>query len=249
MALEFGRLGFRVAVSARRVGLLETLATELRKMGAEVLHLPCDVTDERALEETVARVVETWGRLDIAIANAGFAVLGSVTKLNADDWRRQFDVNVVGLTQTARVAITHLHRTGGRLVLLSSAAAFVPSAHAAPYGASKAAVRAIGQAISVELHGSGVSCTTIYPGFVESDIGRVNRYNQLVPDKEDSRPAVLMWKSDRAARVMVRAILKRRRNFFFTAHGRLGAFLGRHFPDLLHRALTSPLVPVSLSER
>lgn len=249
LALAFAREGARVAVSARRAELLTDVVSAIEAAGGKALAVPCDVTDERSLEDTVTAVVARWGRLDVAIANAGFGVTGRVEHLRADDWRRQYDVNVVGLTQTARVAIPHLRATRGRLVLLSSVAAFVPSPETAPYGSSKAAVRFIGQALSVELHGSGVTCTTIYPGFVESDIGRVDRFNRLRPEAKDPRPAALMWPADRAVRVMMRAIRHRRRHYTFTGHGHLGRFLGQHFPRLVQLVLSSPLYPQSLSKR
>jgi hypothetical protein len=55
--------------------------------------------------------------------------------------------------------------------------------------------------------------------------------------KDDPRPKNLMWPADRAAEVMVRAIHARKREYVFTAHGKLGAFLGQHFPGLVHQAL------------
>lgn len=249
MAVEFARLGAQVAVSARRAEALAETVREIERVGGTGLAIPCDVTDETTLESAVARIVETWGRLDVAVANAGFGVVGPVEKLRAEDWRRQYEVNVIGLTQTARVAIPHLKTTRGRLALVGSVAGWVPAPGSAPYGSSKAAVRAIGQTLGLELHGSGVSCTTIYPGFVESDIGRVDNLNVVHPHARDHRPAALMWPTERAARVMVRAIRRRRRHFVFTGHGHLGAFLGMHFPGLVHRILTSRLFPQSLSER
>ena len=133
-----------------------------------------------------------------------------------------------------RIALPHIKQTKGRIVLIGSVAAFAFAGKAAPYCSSKAAVHAIGECLSLELYGSGVTCTTIHPGFVESDIARVDNQGVYHADAKDKRPAKLMWKADDAARVMVRAIYKRKRNYVFTWHGKLGAFLGRHFPNLLY---------------
>ena len=112
----------------------------------------------------------------------------------------------------------------------------VPTAGNGAYTASKYAVRAIGQTLSLELAGSGVSCTTLHPGFVASEIAQVDNQGHYSPERSDKRPAALMWPADRAARVMIDAIEKRKREYTFTAHGKLGAFIGQHMPGAIQLA-------------
>src|SRR5262245_51014469 len=132
MALEFARQGANVAVTSRRLDLLEEVAAEVRRLGRTALVVPADCTDEAQVERAAASVAEGFGRIDVAIANAGFSVAGKVENLSADDWRRQLDINVVGCAVTARHAIPHLLRTRGRLALVGSvsALAYVPGAGA-----------------------------------------------------------------------------------------------------------------------
>jgi NAD(P)-dependent dehydrogenase (short-subunit alcohol dehydrogenase family) len=238
LALVLAEQGARVAVSARRVERLEALVAAIADRGGEALAVECDVADEARVAGAVEEVVRRFGRLDVAIANAGFGVPGRLETLSAADWRRQLDVNVIGLAETARYALPHLRRTRGRLVLVGSVAGWLPGPGAVAYVASKAAVGAIGRTLAVELHGSGVSCTTVYPGFVESEIGRVGRDGVFRPDADDRRPGWLLWPTRRAALVMARGIHRRRRELVFTGHGRIGAFVGRHWPGLVHAALT-----------
>lgn len=238
LALAFAREGAHVAVSARRAERLQELAAEIEGLGRRALAVPCDVADEARVAGAVEQVVRHFGRLDVAVANAGFGVTGRVETLSAADWRRQLDVNVVGLALTARHALPHLRGTGGRLALVGSVAGMLPGPGAGAYSASKAAVRSIGRTLAVELHGSGVSCTTLEPGFVESEIGRVDNQGVYRPERRDRRPRLLLWPTDRAARVMLRAIHRREREYVFTAHGRVAGFLGRHWPALVHFALT-----------
>ena len=171
------------------------------------------------------------------IANAGFAVGGRIETLQQEDWQRQFNVNVIGLAQTAQVALPYLEKTQGRVVLIGSVAAFAYAEKAGPYCASKAAVDVIGRTLSLELIGTGVSCTTIHPGYVESEIAQVDNHGVFHADAKDKRPASLMWPADKAARVMAHAIFKRRRVYVFTMHGKLISWLGRHFPWLIHLCL------------
>jgi NAD(P)-dependent dehydrogenase (short-subunit alcohol dehydrogenase family) len=238
LALEFARGGAHLALSARREERLRELVGEIERLGGRALALPCDVADEAQVERAVRELIAHFGRLDVAVANAGFAVRGKVERLTAEDWRRQLDVNVVGLAVTARHAIPHLRETAGRVVLIGSVAGMLPAPGVSAYSASKAAVRAIGDALALELTGSGVTCTTIHPGYVESEIGRVDSEGVFRPDQVDRMPARLKWPAPRAARVMVRAIGLRRRHFVFTAHGRLGSLVSRLWPGLAHRVLS-----------
>ena len=243
LARAFATEGANVAVSARRRDRLESLVEELQAEGTRGLVVPCDVTDEEEVATAADAVVQHFGRLDVAVANAGFGVMGRIEELHADDWRRQLDVNVVGLAMTARYALPHLRETQGRLALLGSVGAMVPTPESGAYAASKSAVRTIGQTLSMELHASGVSCTTLHPGFVESNITRIDKEGVYHPDRPDPRPAALIWPTDRAARVMVDAIYDRRREYVFTGHGKVLSFIGRHWPGLLHLATTTGLLP------
>ena len=232
LALELARRGADVAISGRREDRLVEVAGEIEALGRRALPLACDVTDEAAVAHTADAVQHQLGKLDVAIANAGFSVAGSIEQLGADAWRRQLEVNVVGVAMTAKHALPFLRETRGRLALVGSVAAFVPLANNGAYVASKFAVRAIGQTLAIELAGSGVSCTTLHPGFVESEIAKVDNAGSFDASRADPRPKQLMWSAEEAARVMLDAIRQRKREHVFTGHGKVGAFLGQHLPGL-----------------
>ena len=122
----------------------------------------------------------------------------------------------------------------GRLALISSVSGLLASPRAGAYTASKFALRGLGLTLAQELHGSGVSCTLINPGFVASEIAQVGNDGVHDPARRDDRPARLMWSAEAAARVMVTAIHRRRVEYTFTVHGKLGAWLGQHAPWLVH---------------
>ncbi|MBA2665300.1 MAG: SDR family oxidoreductase [Bradymonadaceae bacterium] len=234
LANEFADQGASVVVSGRRADKLDAVVEALEAKGVRALAVACDVTAEPQIVAAVAAIVAHFGRLDVAVANAGFSVGGSIESLDADAWRRQMETNVVGLAQTARHALPELRKSGGRLVLVGSVLGTLGLANNGPYCASKFAVRGLGQALSLELAGSGVSCTTVQPGFVESEIGRVDNDGVYREEWTDKRPSKLMWPADRAARVVVKAIWSRRREYTFTAHGKLAVFIGNHMPSLVY---------------
>lgn len=236
IALELARQGARVAVSGRRIEKLEETVARIQAVGGKGLAVVCDVTDEQQIIDAVDQVVTEWGRLDVALANAGFGVGGPIEKLDADDWRRQFDTNVVGLAITVKHALPELKKVGGRVALMGSVAGTITAPGTIAYNASKFAVRGIGLTLAIELVGTGVSCTTIQPGFVESEIGQVDNQGQFRSDWKDTRPKMIMWSAERAAKVCVDAIWEREREFTFTGHGKLGAFLGKHTPGVVYHA-------------
>lgn len=243
MALQFAQQGASVAISARRAERLEVLVNQIEQIGGKALAVPCDVSKEEEVQQAVAKVVSYFGKLDIAIANAGFGVGGRIEKLTAADWRRQLDVNVVGLTSTIKESLPHIRKSRGSIVLMGSVASMISSPQGAAYAASKAAVRAIGQVVAMELHGSGVACTTIHPGFIESEIGQVDNNGVFREDWQDKRPQNLVWPVDKAVKVMLKGIKKRKRELVVTRHGKILGFFGRHFSGLVHWATVKKLLP------
>lgn len=234
LALEFARRGADVAVSARRLDRLTTLVNEIEALGRRGLAVQCDVTDDEDVARAVEAVLAHFGRMDVAIANAGFGVIGRIEDLSDADLRRQFDTNVFGAMSVARHALPALRRSKGRLALVSSVAGIMASPRTGAYTASKFALRAFGLTLSQELHGSGVSCTLLNPGFVATEIGQVDNAGTWDGNRKDPRPLKLMWTSEAAAKVMADAIDKRKREYTFTMHGKLGAWLGQHLPGIVH---------------
>jgi short-subunit dehydrogenase len=172
------------------------------------------------------------------VANAGFGVMGGIEKLTAKDWNRQLQGNVTGLALTVKYALPYLKQNKGRIGLVGSIGAYLPNPNIGAYGASKAAVLSIGLTLQVELIGTGVSCTTLHPGFVVSEIARVDNEGVWHPDRTDPRPKNLMWPTDKAAKVMVRAIIKRKRNYVFTNHGKVLVWLQCWFPSLMRTIIS-----------
>lgn len=238
MALEWARLGYKVVLSARRKELLEEIALQIKNSGGEALVVPIDIMEEKSIKNAVQSIIDYWGRIDVAVANAGFGVFGSIDKLTATDWNRQLRGNVTGLALTVKYALPYLKQSQGRIGLLGSVGAYLPNPNLGAYGASKAAVHSIGLTLQLELKGSGVSSTTIHPGFVVSEIAKIDNEGVWHPDRPDPRPTNLMWPTNKAAKVIVKAIIKRKRNYIFTTHGKVLVWLQRWFPSLLRTIIT-----------
>jgi short-subunit dehydrogenase len=236
VARELALHGANLVLAARRRDRLDALAAELGSR-VKVVAVTADVTRDGDLEAAVAEAERTFGGLDIAVANAGFAVTGRVERLSLDDHRRQLETNLFGVLRTVYAALPALKRSRGQVAIMGSAAGHVPSPGTAPYSMSKFALRALAEALYDELAPQGVGVTLLSPGFVVSDIGRVD--NQGVRHEEDGSrvPAWLRIPTDRAARQIVAAIETRRREAIIGAHAKLAVFVYRHFPWLVRAAL------------
>jgi short-subunit dehydrogenase len=228
LARELSRQGAELALAARRVDRLETLARELSAGGRRAIAIACDVTRdgdcERAIEEARAKL----GRVDVVVANAGFGVVGRVEKLTLEDFRRQLETNFFGLLRTTYASLAELKRQRGSLVLIGSVSSYVAPPETAPYGVSKYAVRAFAEALGHEIRPYGVRVTLICPGFVDSEIRQVDNRGVL-KSADDPIPRWLRVPAPRAARAIARAVARGRREAVITGHGKAIVFLTRHF--------------------
>jgi len=232
LAREVARRGADVALAARRTERLDELARELTANGRRALVLACDVTRDGDLEAAAARTRETFGRIDVVVANAGFGVVGPAEHLALGDYRRQFETNVFGVLRTLYATLDDLKRVRGSFVIMGSVSGHLATPGGSPYAMSKFAVRALAQALRPELHAAGVAVTLISPGFVESEIRLVDNQGRLRERAPDVVPAWIRMSAARAARTIVSAIEGRRREVIVTAHGKALVFVTRHFPRL-----------------
>jgi short-subunit dehydrogenase len=235
LAHEFARHGADLVLLARRADRLATLATELERAGRRALALTADVTVDGDLDKAVAQARAALGRLDVVVANAGFGVVGPVERLALDDYRRQFETNVFGVLRTVHATLADLKASRGRLVVIGSVAGYVATPGSSPYSMSKFAVRALAEALGHELAPAGVAVTLVSPGYVDSEIRRVDNAGRFQTAAPEPVPGWLLVPTATAARQIVRAVARRRREVVITGHGKLAVFMQRHAPWLVSR--------------
>jgi short-subunit dehydrogenase len=237
LARQLGRTGAKLTIIARRGELLESLAQEIAASGVQKpLALTCDVTRDSELERTVAESVREWGRLDAVIANAGFGVIGPFKKLSLGDYRRQFDTNVFGVLRTLYAALPELEKTHGNIAIIGSIAGWGATPGASPYSMSKFAVRALANAITPELALLGVKVTLVSPGFVESNIRRVDNQGAFHAGAADPIPQWLVMSNEKAVRQILKAVARGKREVIITGHGKLIVGLERFMPWIIRAA-------------
>jgi NAD(P)-dependent dehydrogenase (short-subunit alcohol dehydrogenase family) len=139
--------------------------------GDRVIGLAADVRDEGAVRAAVAATVERFGRLDLAVANAGIAPPArTMLRMDAETFDRVIDVNLHGVVHTVRAALPEIVARQGHLVLVSSVYAFTNGMLQSPYAVAKAGVEQLGRALRVELQPHGASATVAYFGFVDTQM-------------------------------------------------------------------------------
>jgi NAD(P)-dependent dehydrogenase (short-subunit alcohol dehydrogenase family) len=218
IARSLASAGMDVVVSARSAGEVTSVASEIGGIA---------VTGDVSVPADVERMVETAGRIDLLVANAGIALWQECAwEVPLEQWWQVFEVNVLGTHLCCRAAIPGmLERGGGRIVIVASGAAYLAGLANSAYAASKAAVCRYAETLSVQL-GDRLPVFAISPGLVRT------KMTESFPD--DSR-----WSSPEAVTSLVRAL----------ASGRLDALRGRYLhalddpPDRLEKR-----VPEILSE-
>jgi NAD(P)-dependent dehydrogenase (short-subunit alcohol dehydrogenase family) len=176
-ALRLAAAGWTVMAGVRDEDAGQRLAQEAGPAG-RLIPLRLDVTDAALIAAAAARVDDvaaapggsSSGGLDALVNNAGIGVGGPLELVSVEDMRTQFEVNVHGQVAVTQAVLPALRRARGRIVFVSSVGGKVAMAFTAPYAASKHAVEALGDALRVELHGSGIQVALVEPGSVATPI-------------------------------------------------------------------------------
>lgn len=234
LAAQFIEEGALVALSARRVNRLEELQ---KALGKKAVVYPLDVRKKTAVMQTAKKIADDLGKIDTVIANAGYSAVGAFENLSEEVWREQFETNVFGVVWTLQAAIPYLRETQGRIGVMSSVAGKLAIANSAAYSASKFALTAIASSLYQELHASGISVTNLAPGLVESEIWQVDNLGNQRSKAISMNTFGLRWPTSKAARVMLDAVHKRKREEIITGHGKIAAFLASHLAHLTYWGL------------
>lgn len=177
LGLAFGRglvkSGAKVAIWGRNPDKNESAVAELRTMGGDVEAFACDVCDEAQIADAFDKTIERFGHIDACFANAGGAGFRGMSHATSrEDWLGAIDLNLMSVVQTWKPITDHMlaRKAGGKLIVTSSVAALVGTGGAAGYSTTKAAVRGLVQALSVELGQAGIQVNAILPGFIETEM-------------------------------------------------------------------------------
>lgn len=183
MALVTGAargIGFETArqmhMRGASVAVLDLDATDAaeaaERIGPRAFGIAADVTDHGAMQAAVAAVVEKFGGLDVAMANAGIAQssVATVRGISTEEWERVFEVDLLGVWRTVRAVLPQIVERQGQIVVVGSVYSFANGVFNSPYAVAKAGVEALGRSLRAELTPLGASASVAYFGWVDTKL-------------------------------------------------------------------------------
>ena len=167
----------RFVAAGSRVVLVDVDEEKLGKaraqLGNDSISVVADVRDAGALTAAADQVVQTWGRIDVVVANAGVTPPPATLRtIEPDSFQRVIDINLLGAVRTVRATTEHIISSRGHIQLIGSCAAFAPGMGGAAYMISKAGVEQLGRALRIELAAHGVTVGISYFGIVDTALAR-----------------------------------------------------------------------------
>jgi len=236
LARQLAAKGAKLVLAARSEDELGEIAAACRKAGAEVAAVKTDVAVDDECAAMVAAAVKAFGRIDTLVNNAGATMWAKFEDIaDMSILQRIMQVNYMGAVYCTHHALPHLRASRGRIVGISSLAGRTGVPTRTGYSASKHAMTGFFDSLRIELDGSGVSVTMIYPGFVATGI----RENATGPDGKPIAVSPVkegeVMSVEDCARRIVTAIERREREVIMTARGRLGMWLKLLAPSLVDR--------------
>jgi NAD(P)-dependent dehydrogenase (short-subunit alcohol dehydrogenase family) len=177
VALELARRGYVVAATARRLPELEALARDAEGQPGRIVGYPADVTDEAALRAALATAMAAHGPLALAFFNAGIAPYVRAPDLDTAAIRQVFDVNVMGVAHGLAAAMPVMAKQGyGQIAVNASVAGYGGLPRSAAYGATKAAMINMCEALKFDCDQMGLVMQVVNPGFIETPLTDKNDF-------------------------------------------------------------------------
>jgi NADP-dependent 3-hydroxy acid dehydrogenase YdfG len=163
--------GASVVLGARRIDRIQSLADELTGSGGKALAIPTDVTHYNQVKRLVDAAVQTFGRIDVMINNAGLMPHSPLERLKIEDWNRTIDVNIKGVLYGIAAALPYMkQQKAGHIINVSSVAGHKVRPTSAVYAATKAAVLTLSEGLRQEVKPYNIRTTVISPGAVATEL-------------------------------------------------------------------------------
>lgn len=177
LALRLAAEGCTVAASARGVDGLKSLELEADTLPGRIVAIPLDVTDASAIKQAHDRITTELGTPDLCVLNAGTYIPVNAKRLKAEDFQVQFDLNVMGTVKMLEAVIPGMvKRKSGRIAVVSSISGYRGLRTASAYGATKAALINMCEALRMELGDAGITVQLVNPGFIKTPLTDKNDF-------------------------------------------------------------------------
>ncbi|MGH9486702.1 MAG: SDR family oxidoreductase [Terriglobales bacterium] len=190
-ARHLAQLGATVVLGARRQDRLDAIVNDILAAGGKALAVAVDVTKRAEVEALVKKAIDTYGRVDVLVNNAGIMPIAPLARLKVDEWDRMIDVNIKGVLYGIAAALPWMQKqNSGHIINIASVfgiKVFAPGGTV--YCATKGAVRLLTEGLRMETRADNIRCTIISPGAVESEL------KETTSDQESSQAVKGMYKA------------------------------------------------------
>lgn len=232
LVYEYARRGAKIVMAARNIENLHLIQNELQESKIECIAVQTDVTIESECKNLINQTIETFGRLDVLINNAGISMRALFKDLDLSVIKKLMDVNFWGTVYCTKYAMPHLLESQGSLVGVISIAGYLGLPARSGYSASKFAVRGFLDTLRVENLKNGLHVLVVAPGFTASNIRNVALTNDGSQQGESPRDEAKMMTAEAVAFKIANAVEKRKAELILTfVEGKLSVFLKKFSPD------------------
>ncbi len=236
LAMEFGRLGAGIVISARNEQNLNEALQKIRAAGIKAMAVRADVSVEEDCRNLIEQTVSHFGSIDILVNNAGISMRAVFAKTDLSVLKRLMDTNFWGTVYCTRYALPHLLKTRGSVVGVISVAGYVGLPGRTGYSASKFAVRGFLDTLRCENLKTGLHVLVAAPGFTSSNIRTAALKADGTIQGETPRNEANMMPASVAARKIVKATLRRKDSIILTLlEGKLSVLLNQLMPKIMSR--------------
>jgi NAD(P)-dependent dehydrogenase (short-subunit alcohol dehydrogenase family) len=196
LAQRLTQSGYTVVATARKVDTLDNLSAAMK--------LPLDVTQSDSVNNAVDRTLQQFGRIDVLVNNAGYAIRGALEEICDEQAQQVFDVNVFGVLRLVRAVAPHMRKQkAGRIINISSIAGKLSTPVNGIYSASKFALEALSDALRIELAPFGIQVVVVEPGAIKTQFDHTAQsHTRDVISNQASPYFPLYQQSDRSAASM-----------------------------------------------
>lgn len=243
MAREFARESARLVLCAREERELDQARHDLEELGAEVMVVPCDVTNREDVNAMLSAVNSRFGGVDVLVNNAGVIQVGPIEVMTHEDFDIAMQTHFWGPLNTIMAILPSMRQRGsGRIVNISSIGGKVSVPHLVPYSASKFALVGLSKGLRAELMKDGIKVTTVCPGLMRTgsprnaDFKGKHQFEYAWFSISDALP-LLTVSAENAARQVVRACKRGDAELVISVPAKIAVLFDALFPEAMSQML------------
>lgn len=234
-AIAFAKQGAGVVLGARDLDKLQEVANECKAFSADAIYVKTDVSREEDCKALIDLAINTFGRIDILINNAGMSMRALFEDTEISVLKRLMDVNFWGTVYCTKYALSHILKQKGSVVGISSIAGFKGLPGRTGYSASKFAMNGFLETLRIENRKKGLHVLICAPGFTASNIRNTALTKDGTSQSESPRDEAKMMQPEEVAQHLIHAIEKRKPTLILTMQGKLTVLLNKFFPRFIDK--------------